>query len=146
MNPGYQQNVTMINELPELEDLEGPRPFQPAIRNQLKGYMSPENKEFQKYIREGHTPLQESGMHSSQQNYQFEPYYNPEFESNNLKEEGIKTYAMPENTPNCVEIAEHVANCPVCSKFYNNDKTIYVIAIVILAILCILLLKKVLDV
>ena len=53
---------------------------------------------------------------------------------------------MPDGTPSCLDVAEHIANCPICSKFYSTDKTIYIIAIVILSIICILLLKKVLDI
>jgi len=46
---------------------------------------------------------------------------------------------------NCVGISDHIGNCPICSKLYSNDKTMYIIAIVILAIIVILLLKKVLE-
>jgi hypothetical protein len=38
-----------------------------------------------------------------------------------------------------------VGSCPICSRFYHNDNTVYIIAIVILSIICILLLKRVLD-
>ena len=57
----------------------------------------------------------------------------------------IKTFEMPDNTPSCLDVAEHIANCPICSKFYNNDKTLYIVAIVILAVICVILLKKVID-
>ena len=50
------------------------------------------------------------------------------------------------NSPSCLEIADHVSNCPICSRFYKNDNTIYIIAIVVLLIICILLLKKCLDI
>ena len=46
---------------------------------------------------------------------------------------------------NCVDVAMHIEQCPICSKFYNGDKSLYVIVIVILAIICLLLLKKVLN-
>jgi len=46
---------------------------------------------------------------------------------------------------NCIEIAEHIRYCPICSKFYENDKTMYVIVIIILLITCIILLKKVIE-
>ena len=46
---------------------------------------------------------------------------------------------------NCIEIAEHIRHCPICSKFYENDKTIYVIVIIILLIICIILLKKLIE-
>lgn len=47
---------------------------------------------------------------------------------------------------NCVDVAMHIQECPICSKFYNGDKSLYVIVIVILAIICLLLLKRVLNV
>jgi len=46
----------------------------------------------------------------------------------------------------CLEISEHIKDCHICSKFYNNDNTVYIIVIVILSIICILLLKRVLDI
>jgi hypothetical protein len=44
----------------------------------------------------------------------------------------------------CIEIAKHIKNCPICSKFYDTDKSLYIIIIIILLIFCILLLKKIL--
>ena len=44
----------------------------------------------------------------------------------------------------CIEIAKHIKNCPICSKFYDTDKSLYIIVIIILLIFCILLLKKIL--
>ena len=45
----------------------------------------------------------------------------------------------------CLDFAKHVKNCPICSKFYNIDKTPYIVSIVILSIVCLLLLRKVLN-
>ena len=45
----------------------------------------------------------------------------------------------------CLDIAHHVQECLICSKFYNNDKSVYIISIVVLAILCLLLIKKVMN-
>jgi hypothetical protein len=42
----------------------------------------------------------------------------------------------------CIEIAKHIKDCPICSKFYDTDKSLYIIIIIILIIFCILLLKK----
>jgi hypothetical protein len=150
-NSGYQQNVTYIDELPELEELEGqgPRQFQPSTINQTresKYQMLPrqEAKKFQKYIRGGYTPPSEAGMNSNglfQQQFLQEQEQEQEQEKN-----GLKLITMPDNSPSCLDVCEHIQNCPLCSKFYNNDKTVYVIAIVVLAIICILLLKRVLDV
>lgn len=49
------------------------------------------------------------------------------------------------NWGNCLDVSGHIENCPICSRLYKQDKTIMIIAIVILAIICILLLKKVLN-
>ena len=49
---------------------------------------------------------------------------------------------MPQNSPTCLEISDHITNCPICSKFYNTDKTIYYVAISILTIVCLGLLVK----
>lgn len=45
----------------------------------------------------------------------------------------------------CIDVARHIKNCPICIKFYDNDRSIYVIIIIILAIICIILLKKLLE-
>lgn len=46
---------------------------------------------------------------------------------------------------NCLDISKHVKDCPICTKFYNNDKSLYVMTIVVLTVICILLLKKILE-
>lgn len=46
---------------------------------------------------------------------------------------------------NCIDVANHIKNCPICSKFYENDKSMYVVAIIILIIICIILIRKVLE-
>jgi len=46
---------------------------------------------------------------------------------------------------NCIDVAHHIKSCPICSKFYDNDKTMYIVAIIILVIICIILMKKVLE-
>ena len=61
-------------------------------------------------------------------------------------EEEKSVYERLKGTPSCLEIADHVSLCPICSRFYRTDSTIYVIAIVLLAIICILLLKRVLNI
>lgn len=45
----------------------------------------------------------------------------------------------------CLDVANHIQKCPLCSKFYDNDKSIYWAAIVLLSIACIYLLKRVMD-
>ena len=159
------QNTTSIDELPDIDEIEGPQPYQPAIRNHLRNSKYPgaemlpvgEEDKFQKYIRNGHTPSMESGMNpnpipspfDSNMNEYYEedsnlPYQNQPNYNNNPS--NLKLINMPEGSPSCIDVCQHLMNCPVCARLYNNDKTVYIIAIVILAFICILLLKKVLDV
>ena len=75
------------------------------------------------------------------------PYYNEYDDYYNINEN--YTYKKPklrtqENT--CADIAEHAANCKVCSQLYKNDYTVFIIAIVILSIICIILLKRILEI
>ena len=76
------------------------------------------------------------------------PYYNEYDDYYNINE-GYETYQKsklraPENT--CADVADHAANCKVCSQLYKNDNTILIIAIVILSIICIILLKRILEI
>lgn len=154
------EKFTMIEDLPDLDDIEGPPPHQRAVnRGQIRSSRYPgasmlpngQEDKFGKFIRHGHLVPQESGM----SHHDFPPMNNPplhtyappslEESSYEKPKQNIITHAMPDNTPSCLSVAEHIANCPICSKFYNDDKTIYIIAIVVLVVICILLLKKVLD-
>jgi hypothetical protein len=45
----------------------------------------------------------------------------------------------------CMDIARHIKSCPICSKLYENDKSVYIIGIVFLLVVCIILLKKVIE-
>jgi len=55
-------------------------------------------------------------------------------------------YNIPQNSPySCLDVAGHIDNCPICSKFYNNDKSVYIVTIIVLVIICIILLKKVIG-
>lgn len=162
MNQGYQQNnVTYIEDLPELDDLEqgqGPQPFQPAVRNHLRGSKYPgagvlppgEEHKFQKFIRGGHSTPMEAGMNSDNlgppPSSESSTHFAVPHIKENTEQRSPKAYNMPENSPSCIEFYEHAANCPICSKYYNNDKTVYIIAIVVLSVIVMLLLKRVLDV
>ena len=127
---GQRNNVTMLNELPDLEDLEGVGEY----RNQDAKSGPPD---YQKYIRNSHTMMSDSGMnriHMDQQPPQPpqppQPFHQPPVHM----------------TYNCIDIAKHIQECPICSRFYNNDKTLYIIIIIVLSLICLLLLKKVLNV
>ena len=157
------QNYTMIDDLPDLDDLEGPPPHQRAVRTkQIRRSQYPgaemlpngQANKFGKFIRHPHPMPREAGMsvrdHYTGANTEADPSFRqhvPMVEESYQKSEenDLTTYAMPSGSPSCLNVAEHVANCPICSKFYNDDRTIYIIAIIVLAVMCALLLKKVLD-
>jgi hypothetical protein len=69
------------------------------------------------------------------------PMYQENFEHPLNSEESEET----EKVLNCIDVAHHVDNCPICSKFYKSNNRPLLIIIFILSILCFLLLKKVLD-
>jgi hypothetical protein len=138
--------VTMIDDLPELQDLErgayspqgggGESEYGPPGRVEQR--MEPVN--VQKHIRDPQRISMDAGMGSN--NIDMGGY-------------GMNNYAKPAMQmpmqaplyqPNCIDFANHVQSCPICSKFYNNNKAIYIIIIVLLSIVCLLLLKKVLNV
>ena len=148
-NYSTMQNITPIDQLPELEDLE------------RGNSMLPENEDnkYSKFIRGSHVSPQQSGMNpynnqnqqQNQQNQQNQQQYQPEMYKDNKEQifndvGSVPKYTLQDGSPTCIDVANHIATCPICSKFYNNDKTIYIIAIILLALICILLLKKLLDV
>ena len=145
-------NSTLIDDLPELDEGQD---------------IIPDNSKYQKYIRNNnYTPYPGSGMKISSNNDQYKlGYHNsgnqgyyidsiqPQKPLNYEKSSGglapnSQMYYEPfvTDTLNCKDIAIHTKNCYVCSRLYNNDKTIYIIIISILCIIIILLMKRILDI
>lgn len=156
MNYGQQlrSGVTMIDELPELNDVESggnhtnqphPSGYQLAHNQHVGENLPPEAADkYRRLIRHRHVPNPMSGMapyepppHGHASPHLAEGYKDPEPEFHQ---------PPPGMGISCLDISHHVKDCPICSKFYNCDKTIYIIIIVVLAIIVLLLLKKVLDV
>lgn len=74
---------------------------------------------------------------------------NDEIDKRPKEQQIIKSKEINKHDPlsfNCIDIARHIQECPLCSKFYNNDRTIYIIIIVLLSMICLILLKKILNV
>lgn len=46
---------------------------------------------------------------------------------------------------NCISIAQHIEACPICSRLYDTDKTLYILAIMGLLILCFLMVKRIIK-
>lgn len=179
MSYGQMRNgggVTMLDQLPELDDLEaggfaqqygngqmmGPQPAQNNFPPHGAGLPPGSAKKYTKYIRGNHQMTPGSGMMNSEYynhpggyggpGQHGEQYGTLEPQMTQGQGEMIVTGPPPAPEPhpalqiNCVDIARHIQECPICSKFYSNDKTVYIIAIVVLSIVCLLLLKRVLNV
>uniref|UniRef100_A0A6C0EL58 Uncharacterized protein n=1 Tax=viral metagenome TaxID=1070528 RepID=A0A6C0EL58_9ZZZZ len=154
--------VTMLDQLPDLEELEagmGPPQVQAQFPPHGAGLPPGTERTYQKFIRGQHRIDPGAGM-MNMEYYDTPGGYGAPMEHSNqygTLEMGVPSQPQPPPEPmppqpppapfiNCIDIAKHVQDCPICSRFYRNDTTVYIIAIVVLAIVCLLLLKKVLDV
>lgn len=46
----------------------------------------------------------------------------------------------------CREVSDHIRECPICTSFYHKDTSLHLVFIVLLSLVCVLLLKRVLNV
>jgi hypothetical protein len=99
-----------------------------------------------------HRMAMNSGIPESVQSYYIntnnfdDQYYPPVSHEYNYVPKVTKNDYIPSSIDiNCIEISHHIKSCPICSKFYENDKSSYVIFIVILIVIIIILFKKVLE-
>lgn len=151
-----RSSVTMIDELPELSDVErsqgqdypqmgqgypNAQPSQQGAGYQRMDSILPNEMadKYRRVIRQSHSAHPDSGMTSMNTQVQQDEYIQesppqPQYRSD------------PLHDISCLHIANHIYECPICSRFYNNDKTVYIICIVVLSIICLLLLKRVLNV
>ena len=150
-----RNNVTMIDDLPFIDDIES--------KSFMTGVPSAEMKQVSKFIRDTtYNPPYESGMmaynnnsnrvvqsppppppqpQQQQQRIQLPPA--PSSGSSGVEE--YQPHQMIMSSLSCVDVAEHAANCIVCSRLYNTDMTLYIIIISILLLTIVILIKKVLD-
>jgi hypothetical protein len=45
----------------------------------------------------------------------------------------------------CKDILNHIKECEICHKFYNNDRSIYIILLVLFGLIIVILMKKVME-
>jgi hypothetical protein len=124
--------VTMLDDLPELQQLERSMPNEP------RG-LSPDN--YSKFIRGPMRMDPQAGM------VPFNPPPLPPPPQMNLPPPPPPMNRMldPLNI-SCIDISRHIQDCPICCKIYNtSDKSLYLIIIIILSVLCLILLKKALS-
>ena len=54
-------------------------------------------------------------------------------------------YQHFEHELSCMTVANHIKECPICSRFYNCDNSMYIVCVVLLIIVCIILLKRIIE-
>ena len=76
-----------------------------------------------------------------------QPVHQLDDEQEHIKSGIINHTSIPSSYMNmkCIDISQHLKHCPVCSRLYLCNKTATNVAIVILAIIVVLLLKRVLE-
>jgi hypothetical protein len=172
MNNQYDKKVTYLDELPDLDDLEidntnfsniipseVAEKYRKVIRSShVPGEQSGMAPQYPQQQQQYHTQPQQQYQSQNIQRYtqpSYENYYQQSANKTPMLNEQytprLHTQTeMPmyrENFLNmsCLDFAGHVKGCPICSKFYNNDRMPYIITILFLVILCLILLNKVLH-
>jgi hypothetical protein len=162
------RNVTFIDDLPFLEDVAKAEQQQQFGHGGLSMIPPSESSQIKRFIRNNEYNLPpEAGMntrnqeimeekHLLQQQKMFEDQQRMMMEQENMEQQIIqevevgkkkkrKTRGWDDCDPNCVNVAEHTTTCPVCSKLYNNDKSLYFGLIIVLTVICLILLKKIVE-
>lgn len=134
-------NVTMIEDLPDLNDIEN---------GSMSNLTPDQSRMTSKHIR-NHTRESYNNVDRPTRN-QYETYqYGGNQAQIYMDETPVvhqKEYYEPTPVPvqlNCLDVCNHIAGCPLCSKFYHNDNTLLIIIIVVLLILVVILTRKVLN-
>ena len=151
------QKVTYLDDLPDIDEVDGngsnSRPNTNLSKTQAQ--MS------KRFIRHATSMFPESGMVLSPSepvsfsDNSAETNNNPgTIENNIFRNSPIiemptvmpQQMQMQQQQPvmSCQDIFYHIESCPLCTKFYTHDNTMYLITIAILVLVCALLLKKVL--
>jgi hypothetical protein len=153
----YRKNVTMIDELPDLESgsrMHGPSPdmqmqsMQGMPPRHMMPDQRPEDMTFvNKFLRDNSN---KSGMGKYDEVANPQMYGPPQPQSqqhsppimNAPNEMDLRTLT----SVNCVDVMHHIKDCPVCLKLYNaNDKSLYIVIIIILGLVCLLLIKRIFE-
>ena len=164
-------NRTYIDELPFLEDVISSE--QQIINNGLNMIPSSESGRIKRFIRNNEYNLpSEAGMNTKQQqmseeqelirqqqmyeeqqrqlqmqrqNEIHEELQIPQYEEKRKGKNKKKNNHESECDLNCISVADHAVNCIVCSRLYNNDRSLYLGIIGVLIIICVILMKKVVE-
>jgi hypothetical protein len=131
----YNSNnfITPIDDLifeDDIDDNKQPQhqQMQPQHHQQIQMQMQPQH----------HQQIQPPSYE-----YPYQTLYNKYIPQENFQT--TSTFQPQQRELTCRDLALHIEDCPLCSKVYRNDNTIYVIIIIFLVIIIGILLKKVLD-
>jgi hypothetical protein len=145
-NSSNYKRTTPIDQLMDLDTPDIPEPsepkFDPKFQKYLRGdvksqFMNGANGGVEQFIPP--PPAPKSRPHYNymeEEDYGMAEHYTP-------SPKQMQSVAPAQI--NCKDFFDHVKGCPICSKFYNTDRTLYIIIIVILALVTLILLKRVLE-
>ena len=144
----FPDGVTMIEDITESPGVQGPKRH-PAIRESTtRPEHYAQSGMLGTGVFEGYQPGGSSGyasMRPAQAHGYTESGMTEQFDGHDVYEK------QPTFTPaqlyggNCVDVADHTSNCPVCSKLYSQDNTAYYVVIVVLIIIVLLMFIKLMD-
>ena len=95
-----------------------------------------ENFQIQPYQGQGQGQFQQGQFQSFQQPFVYEEPV--------IKQRQHNHFFDPEEL-SCMTVSNHIKDCPICSKFYNCDNSMYIVCIVLLIMVCVILLKKIIE-
>ena len=147
------KNVTFIDDLFDVSSIQTPSNYMDEVNNERDSYQSQiQSKHIRKHKDASY------GMNGGMQNDFFplppptqiyqpqdQPQPQPQIiQPQQIYPQQIYPHQFSEDI-SCITIANHIKECPICSRFYNNDHSIYIISIILLIIVCILLVKKIIE-
>jgi hypothetical protein len=139
----YGGNVTSVEDLHDIEKME--QMEQMASKKMKQSHVPPASSGMvshlpQQIIRDqGQLPRDQQQPISVQNYPQNMMMSSPYVDMDNESVKEVKANL------NCLDVCDHIKTCPICTKFYKNDNTVYIVVIIVLIIISLLLLKNVLD-
>lgn len=118
----YLQNVTPLEDIPDLDDTS-------------------HHPDVNKFIRSKHyskePPIDNFNVYNR---------YDQENMYTEIEEPQINVNDHHHSHITCMVASDHIHNCRVCARLYNNEeKKVYLFIIIALGIVCILLIKRIID-
>jgi hypothetical protein len=160
-----KKNVTFIDDLVDMDSLTGGSDYISKGNMERDEYTNQvQNRHIRKHdkdltyamnggIMQPNIPqLSHHNQHNQhiRENFQLQPFQQlpQHFPQQIIYEEPVIKNHRPfydAEDLSCMTIANHIKDCPICSKFYNCDNSIYIVCIVLLIMVCVILLKKIIE-